>query len=89
MATKPYRNYELVVSGEFVTKTLCVRDLKVGELAFIIEDSSYAGELVLRTYKALVSITAPNHSWTEPESMTLPVRKLRKGETVVLTGQGE
>ena len=89
MATKVHRNYELVVSDTFVVEPVTTKQLKVGELAFIAGDSGYTGELVLRVYDSLVSLTVPSHTWQSPGEMSLPVRRLRKGEAVVLTGTGE
>lgn len=60
--------------------------LEEGDLA-VVEDanSSYAGEVVLRSFNAVVSLSVPDHIWSEPLCVNIQVRKLRVGESVTLT----
>ena len=56
-------------------------ELLIGELAEMIEPN-YAGEIVIRAYRYIVSLSEPNHVWDSPSA--LKVKKLAKGTTFIL-----
>lgn len=40
-------------------------DLKIGEMGMIIDDSIHNGQVLLRTYEGLVSLSNPRQTWPE------------------------
>jgi hypothetical protein len=67
---------------EFGEQNRCsAQDLRVGELATVI-DTSYAGQIVLRTHDGLVSLNNPRHTWGD--NCALLVERLPKGTVLTL-----
>lgn len=60
-------------------------DLVEGQLAKVVEPSSYVGEIVLRVYDGVVSLTDPEHIWSLPT--ILEVEPLPKGTVVEITSE--
>ena len=62
------------------------RDLEVGEMLVIIDSKSdYNGHTIMRIYEKILSLTDPDYTWSHPETLSLKGRKLKKGETFILT----
>ena len=55
-------------------------NLQVGELAEIVED--FPGEIVLKHFEGMVSLTSPNHTWSN--DCTLEVRRFPVGTIIKL-----
>jgi hypothetical protein len=75
---------------------LTANRLKPGELAQIVGNTNYKGEIValfgdnfedkIRGIQTLVSLSIPSHFWNNPE--VIQVRRLNPGATVTLTQEG-
>jgi hypothetical protein len=64
--------------------TVFASSMNVGDIARVV-DSSYNGEIVIRVYDALVSLSHPNHTWSDPNNNSLEVELLPAGSVVKLT----
>lgn len=75
------RHYELTVNPDKAEPGIPARELLVGELAEGV-DGGNQGVLFLRVYEDIVSLSDPQHTWSnKPE---FRVRKLRPGTVVKL-----
>ena len=65
-------------------KQMLGRDLEEGQLAKVV-GAVYNGDIVLRVYNNVVSLTNPNCTWSLPT--TLEVEPLPKGTVVEITSE--
>ena len=67
-------------------------DLKVGDFATIIEASihtQYIGQVVVRSFDSLVSLTCPSSTWSNVNGLTMKVRKLSGVSITIEIGDEE
>lgn len=65
-------------------QTVSADQMEIGQVARVSEtDRFYAGEIILRTYSGIVSLTDPNHTWNSGGPREVEI--LPPGTTVTLT----
>jgi hypothetical protein len=73
---------------ELEKRTLLAIDLSYGDIAELIAAASGTksgvGDIVLRTHRAMVSLSNPPNMWDEMAMRHWTVKKLEKGESVTL-----
>jgi len=62
--------------------------LRVGEMMEVLEFGPHNGQILLRAYGSLISLTDPNGTWSFESLHLCPAftgRKLQPGESITLT----
>jgi hypothetical protein len=77
----------LKLKNEAPVKTIKMNELKDGQIAVIVEDfHNYKGRIVQRYEDDAVTLGMPSgNGWTNVGEVTLKVRVLEEGETLVIS----
>jgi hypothetical protein len=85
--------YKAVLDDRVKPQIIHAFDMVIGEIG-VIQDTttnlniSYIGEIVLRTYDGLVSLTNPQHTWAFRRAALSPDVCVIPNAVVTLTGGG-
>ena len=76
--------YRFELKSEYKPSGISMFQMQVGQIAEII-DTSYQGDIVLRTYDRIQSLNNPSRSWDNPTTASVRVKLLPKGSKITLT----
>lgn len=75
--------YELTTNLPLNPPMIFAKDMKIGDIATIIDKSNKVGHIVLMSYDRLVSLTDPTQTWNR--SSLIEVTIVPKGTSITLT----
>jgi len=80
--TEPNSKYDFEEDLKLGKKVILAKEMKIGDIGKV-DDDMYRGDIVIRTYEGLVSLSNVQRVWSR--EVPLEVRLLEPGSAIALT----